>query len=1192
MSIGFVCLGTPGAPRVIGALAGDGEGHLVPLAVCRERPTRLSRRELAKEAKRVLAQADSVVCSSQSLFDETQKESKNTVNSNRKFSTLPPLRRKGKKTYHNKSNHSLGEESPSSSLDRNSIKHNKSNKRSHNTDGQSLDKESPLSSLDRKSTKRSGGRNIVASVFSSLDRSVFKKNKHALADQDTSSFKNSRKNSSSLNDLLGNSSTSPERIKKQKTGLKRSVSDASTRKSAKNSFKDKRSDGFLSLDRLTTRRNKNKNKNLVIHSDYSDRSPARPRKIILKKSHSDSESTSQTAVQEQNHHLHGEGRKKKQLSPIIEILPREDYFHEKNGTQPLQDPDKTYTSESEGTMLHSSQLPTQKPTLTRGQTVDAMVKRLSEDFNRTRGPPRVVNSAPGLITPEYRQHNNNLPFSYTKPTAHQYGSSTPTVEPTQNSPLSGGPASAARAPTGVDGQVIYAEVVVSGGSNGGAVSKQTVHTKVLPLTQSQPEEAIHPKVHARQLETTKAYPSEAHIKASLHPFHQQHKVTVKVTDQGSDEDEGLGLTMEHSGYRQNLMDYMDEGDSYGRKGVMDSYSGGNGYISKGSSVERRARNSEEERSSLQNSSRREIITNYSGNNARKEYTVHESRYENENYTIDSSARGRADGMDSRKRDFITSESYSGGMYNDGFHHHRNGLARDEVKQNLLGDYTQSENYKSEFHSDARIIPPDEVGRHGHYGREKRELLSHTTDSNDLSSRRDRLESRIESQRKDRFISNKYSDIGAYKAGLLDARNEINKKFASDLTYNNRRDFLNSQLDYDRNPVMQEEIRYESDKNYGLKSNRYFEPPATTTEVDSYGKKDLFADSGIEVDYRTKDSSINNRKYNKPPIHDTEVSVNKNHTQNVTRVELRNHTSDDDDIEMDENIRHHNSLNHYNDINEHHKTKATNTFTSTRLVQEQKHNEAIPSSTVLIRHWVPSNKEDISNSRDKHTQVSKTKPERTQQPLLSDDEYEEYEKSRRDEYRKEPAEEYKKNDDKAKGNYENGHKNGEKKITKKKQSSTMDKMRQLFTRSEKSTKKNKKKEDKVKVTEEEQDEKDILTSRYREYRGSDIDLHQESPRTPHREKTYLRCSNIELEQQETPRPAHKNWRPSEPRSPKDRRYVGQDTAYQSSHRGRSHHTRESNTDLDEGTSRPSYREGNRGGQPVGVEEEKVSVSLFF
>jgi hypothetical protein len=945
---------------------------------------------------------------------------------------------------------------------------------------------------------------------------------------------------------------------------------------------------FLSLDRLTARRNKNKNKTLAIHSDYSDGSPARPRKIILKKSHSDSESTTHTAEQVQNHHLHGEGWKKKQLSPIIEILPREDYFHEKS-TRPLPDPEQNYICESEGTMLHSSQLPTQKPALTRGQTVDAMVKRLSQDFNRVRGPPRAVNSAPGLITPQHRQHNNNLPFSYTKPTTHQYGSSTPTVEPTRNSPLNGGPAATARAPTAVDGQVIYAEVVVSGGSNGGAVSKQTVHTKVLPVTQSQPEEAIHPKVHTRQLEASKTYPSEKHSKELLQPLHQQHKVTVKVTDQGSDEDEGLDLTMEHSGYRQNLMDYMDEEDSYGRKGVMDSYSGGNSYISKGCFTEKRARNGEEERSSFQNCSRQEIIPNYSGNNARKEHNVRESRYESENYIFDSSARGRADGMDSRKRDFITSESYSGGMYTDGLHHHRNGEARDEVRQNILRDYKQNDNYKPKFHSDARIIPTDEDDGHGQYGKDRRELLSLSTDSNDLSSRRDRLQSRIESQRKDRFTSNKYSDIGAYKGGLLDANNEINQKSATDVSYNNRRDFLNSQLDYERNQIMQEEIRYESDKNYGLKSNRYFEPSTATTEVDTYGKKDLFADSGIEVDYRTKDSSTKNRKYNKPPAHDNELSVNNYHTQNVTRVELRNHTSDDD-IEMDENNRHHISSNHYGDINEHHKTKTTNTFTSTRLIQEQKHNEAIPSSTVLIRHWVPANEEGFNNSRDKDTQVPKTKPERTQQPLLSDDEYEEYEKSRRNEYRKETAEEYRKNDNKGKGNYENGNKNGDKKATKKKQSSAMDKVRQLFTRSEKSTKKNKNKEDKVKKTVEECNEEDILTSRYTEYRGSDIDLHQESPRTPHRERKYLTSSNMELEQQETPRPAHKNWRPSEPRSPKDRRYRDQDTVYQSSHRGRSHLTRASNTDLDEGTPRSSYREGNRGEKAAGVQEEKVSVSV--
>lgn len=1192
VSIDFVSLGTSGTPRIIGALAGDGEGNLVPLPVRRERPTHLSRRELAKEAKRVLAQADSVVCSSQALFDQFQNESKNAVNSNRKYSTLPPLRRKNKRSHHNKSNHhSLEEESPSASIERNTIKNKKSNKTSHNTDDQSLKKESPASSLERKSTRRSGGRNIVASVFSSLDRSVTKKNKHAPADQGTGRLRNSRKNSSSLNDLVDSSSSSPERTKKQRIGLKRSVSDAGSRKYLKSNFKNKRPGVFLSLDRLTAKRNKNKNKTLVIHSDYSDRSPIRPRKNILKKSHSDSESISQTVVEEQNHYLHGEGQKKKQLSPIIEVLPREDYFHAKNGTQPLQVPEKTNTSDSEGTMLHGSQLPTQKPTLTRGHTVNAMVKRLSQDFNRSRGPPRVVNSAPGLITPEHRQHNNNLPFSYTKPTTHQYGSSTPTMEPTRNSSVNGGLAAATRAPAAVDGQVIYAEVVVSGGgSNGGAVSKQTVHTKVPSVTQSHPEEPIHPKVHPRQLEethfqqTSKAFPLEAHSKESSQPFHQQHKVTVKLTDLGSDEDEGLGLSMENSGYRHNL-NYMNEGNNYGRKGLMDSYSSENSYTPKGCFVEKTIRNGEEERSSLQNSSRREIRTDYSGNNIRKECIVHESRYESENYTTDSSARGRADGMDSWKKDFITSESYSGGRYDDSFYHHHNGEARDDVRRNFLGDYTQNENYKSEFRSDARIVPPDEIDGRGHYGKDRRDLLSHSVDSNDLSSRRDRLESKIESQRKDRFLSNKYSDMGSYVGDPLDTRNEINRKYAIDVPYNNRRDFLNSQLDCDRNPTIQEEIRYESNKTYALKRSRHFEPSTPVTEVDNCGKKDLFADSGIEVDYRTKDSSANNRKYDKSPAHDSKMSVNNHQTQNVTRVEFRNHScdhnSDDDDVGIDENIRH-NCSKQYSDLNEHHKTRKIDTFTSTRLVQEQKHNEAIPSSTVFIRHWVPSNKGDSSNSKNTHTQVSKTKREKAQQPLLSEEEYEEYEKSRRQtEHKKEPADEYRKADDKGKGNDENV----DKKVTKKKQSSTMDKMRQLFTRSDKSTKKNKKKEEKVKVVVED----DPLTSRYTEYRGSDVDLHQESPRTPHRDRINLRDSNLELEQQETPRSAHKNWRTLEPGSPKDRRYLDQDTAYQSSHRGRSHHTRASNTDLDESTPRPSHREGIRGGQPSSVEEHKVSVS---
>lgn len=51
-----------GREGVVAALAGDGEGHLVPLPVRRERPGRLSRRELEKEAESILRQAERVNC--------------------------------------------------------------------------------------------------------------------------------------------------------------------------------------------------------------------------------------------------------------------------------------------------------------------------------------------------------------------------------------------------------------------------------------------------------------------------------------------------------------------------------------------------------------------------------------------------------------------------------------------------------------------------------------------------------------------------------------------------------------------------------------------------------------------------------------------------------------------------------------------------------------------------------------------------------------------------------------------------------------------------------------------------------------------------------------------------------------------------------------------------------------------------
>ena len=1184
----FFFLGSPGAPRVVGALASDGEGHLVHLPVRRERSNHLSRRELAKEAERVLAQADSINCTSLSLSDQSQKSNKHTLNSNKKFSTLPPLRRKNKKNHHNKSIQSIGEDSPSSSPDRHINKLKQSNKKSPNG-------YADIESQDIKSNKRS----IVASVFSTLDPS--KKHNYIQEDNESESLKKSKKNSSSLNDLLGNNSPSfTRRSKKKSVDLKRSVSDVGTRKSIKNNIKIKKSSGFLSLDRLTSKRNKNKNKILVIHSDYSDRSPPRPRKNILKKSYSDSESAPQNTSQEQNPNFQGETRKKKQLSPIIEAHPREDYFQEHNATQATSSSKKTETSDKEDTMIHSSQLPAQKPTLTRGQTVDAMVKRLSHDFSRSKGPPRVVNSAPGLITPEHRQHNNNLPFSYTKPTTHS-------VEPTHDSLLTGGPAGSTSAPTAVDGQVIYAEVVVSGG--GGAVSKQTVHTKVLPVSQMQQEEPIQPKFHTRHVEETrfqeipKVFPSGGT---------SQHKVTVKVAEPHphySDEDEGLDLTMEHGGYKSNSLDYLNDDKRYNRKG---NYNGGNSYINKSSFMETRTRIDDNDRSTFQNF-KREERTDYSGNNTRREYSVHESKYDSENHFSDPSARGRGDGMDSKRKDFLSSENYNVGRYDNILYPSHTNNISPKIRKKHVGEYSRKENYKSEFLSDARIIPPDEVDGQRHFGRDSKEVLFHSVDGNDLSSRRDRLESRIESQRKERFISNKYSDTGNYKKHPLDIKNEINGKYTTDIAFNSRRDFLNSQLDYDKNPVKQEEIRHENDKNYGLKSRRYFE--SSTTEIDSFGKKDLFADSGIEIDYRTKDSMTNGRKYDKSSQPDSKISLN-HHTQNVSRVDLRNssndHNSDEDDS------RNHNFHN-LSDVSQHHKTKTTNTFTSTRLIQEQKNTEAIPSSTVLIRHWVPSNNEESTPLKNKKTQTFNTKPEKIHQPLLSDEEYEEYEKSRRkDEHRKDIIEDTKKNEDKLKKSEEKTKKSSDKKEIKKKPTSAMDKMRQLFTRNEKSQRKSKRKDEKVKTivetVEEEDEEDDPLTARYTEYKGSNVDLSQESPRPTHRDRSHGRGGNIDTEE-ETPRQVLKNRRPMEPETPRERRHlhgsnmeINQDTSNQkgsvspkSSHRSRSHHTRVSSSNLDEGTPRASRREGSKGKQYHRIsdlDEHRVSnfvnliITLFY
>nr|CAD7568727.1 unnamed protein product [Timema californicum] len=1034
-------IGNPGAPRVVGALAGDGEGHLVSLPVRRERPTRLSRRELAKEAQRVLHQADRIACTSTSLLEPGNKA---------RFSTLPPLRSNHK---HRRRNKSLSEDSPASSLDRN-IKH----------------------------------KNPLASVFYSLDRSRTKKN-NKLTNGHAEKSILSKKNSSSLSDLLQTSSSSPERInsfKTKRTKLVRSASDSG--KSSKSSSPDK-TKNFLSLRRNKTRKSR---------SDYSDTSPSPPlRGIKKKKSHSDSEAPLQFLVPDT---VQVEGNvKKKQLSPIIEASPKEDYFEGKRcASKNINREENKVTNHKRGGLvssedtMHSSQV-TPKPVLTRGRNVDVMVKRLSQDTKLGRGPPRHLNTAVGLVAPgEERQHNNNLPFSYTKstPTAHDRAAPRGGVSKLSDGVVAGRPA----APT--DGQVIYAEVVVSGGSGNGTLNKQTIHTQVPTDRRSNKDPAPQP------------------------PKLKSEPVQV------SDEDEGLGLTMDYgNGYRRSSAEYLEsEIKSYGKKGFrMGDDSLGNDYSTemngyKGKQREYTSFGGQDKfginnNNNLKNSSRLVRVDygkDMTGSVSKKEYVVHESsRYESGDYIMDPPGRGRADGMDSWKKESMM-ENYE--RYED------DCPRRKERDSNMspirmVDDYVGNKGFKTEYRSESRFSK-DEVDNDRHYrrGEVKHDPLiePQIINRNDLSLRRDRLQSRIESKSTERLIN---SRLQQEKRDVLDSKvDDSNKKYpsdtripSSDAAFHNRREFLNSQINFDKIPI-KSDARYENEKSYANNS-RFIESIAT--ETDSYSRKDILADSGIEVDYR-KDSTgtMGHSAYDDNLINKGHLSpskqkltLNGRQPHNVSKVDLNGHSkeriSDSEDV-VENNQYHHGS----NRNTSYSKQTTSDSFMSTRLVKEQKKTtEAIPSSTVLIRHYAPSSKESTtdlrSNSKYQNLSHVNTDPQEEQMDPKEWNTKEQLREEDRNE-----NDELKKKEGKKK---ENKQKETEKKeeiktVPKKKPVTTMDKMRQLFSRGDTKTLKKNKKDDKVKggkMKKGEDEREDPLTSRYSEYKGSNMVMNESTPRSSSR-----------------------------------------------------------------------------------------------
>lgn len=115
-------------------------------------------------------------------------------------------------------------------------------------------------------------------------------------------------------------------------------------------------------------------------------------------------------------------------------------------------------------MIHSSQQPPDKPPLTRGHTVDHLVRILKEDQHSP--PPKTH-----LISPQ-NGTNINQPFSYTKPS----------VSPDPN--LFARNISPDRAPTPVnkmtDKGIVYAHVIRDHGDTRASLPKQTVHKTYSP----------------------------------------------------------------------------------------------------------------------------------------------------------------------------------------------------------------------------------------------------------------------------------------------------------------------------------------------------------------------------------------------------------------------------------------------------------------------------------------------------------------------------------------------------------------------------------------------------------------------------------------------------------------------------------------------------------------------------------------
>lgn len=642
-------------PPVSGALSGDGAGHLVALPVHKERLKGRSKKQLAEEAAKVINQADKVDCTTNQgniptkhIF-RTKLYTVFRLPANKppeKFYTLPTRKK-----------HRKNSESPHSSHERLNTRR-RSEELGVTTSG-TPPRKPPRTFTHSTPIKPPKQKNSLFKLFTKTEKDVEpKKSNLRRSISDASNLKsktfekpNRKRSGSESEDNPNNSATKKTQLspiievstprddyfsqKKDYFSNKENLNDfvqgkneinLSSKPPRKKWNKSNTSEFTKGL--LNEKNSKDTPEIVIIDVEKAESISDNKKKklsstsfknkfksLLNKKETSKSSDHKKKPIVE-NNITHDEGID--EVDNIVDLKIETDIIHppEAKTSPKIQETIKILEEslEKPTDMIHSSQKPAEKIPLTRGHTVDTMIKRLSRDKY---SPPPKTNTI--LVTPTVTvAHNNNQPFSYIQPrgmSPERYSRSKSPERPYSRarSPLFDKPSS----------PIIYAQVVCGNGDTDGLGSnKKTIHT---------------------------AYANN------------------KNKFQHSDSDEGLGYE-ENSGLNRKYTQFGDE-KKYDVEKYIDKFDEEYPITPKFKSF---------------------------GSNGYDNYEY--SKTEHHTSFVDSSVRGRGDGMDSRRRESLTEPLIENGITNKYNDHngksdlsYRRDLLESRINSRRLGDKIISNN---------------------------------------------------------------------------------------------------------------------------------------------------------------------------------------------------------------------------------------------------------------------------------------------------------------------------------------------------------------------------------------------------------------------------------------------------------------------------------------------------------------------